>query len=194
MNLLSLVLLIQQPVPVTTNSFAETCTPQPMPRAIDISAIELSSQKIEFAVTPSLEYPRGAWVIRLWRRGTVEANIEILQLRGQIDCNRYNIIKVWRSVITQDEYAAIATRVVTFGVPDQSMFAPPYDSKGIISLDGTQIDLRLENSDWRVDHRTNLYDGRNAQTLSEIFQDLVAKLVPASERPSIDWRVSPKQK
>lgn len=187
MVLLTLALMIQQTLPVTTASSAEKCTPQPMPRAIDISPVELSSQKIEFAATPALEYPGGAWVIRLWRRGTIEVNVEILKLRRQVDCNRYDVINVWRSKVTQDEYADIAYGVVTFGVPDRSVFAPPYDASGI-SLDGTQIDLRLENSEWRVDHRTNLGDGRNAHILSEIFQGLIAKYVPASERPSRDWR------
>ncbi len=161
--------------------------PQPMPRAIDIGTVELASHKIEFAATPALEYPGGAWVIRLWRRGTVEVNIEILKLRRQSDCNRYDIQKFWRSAITQDEYAAVASKVVTFGVPDRSVFAPPYISSGI-SMDGTPIDLRLENSEWRVERRSNLADGRSAQILSEIFQELAAKYVPSAELPAVDWR------
>jgi hypothetical protein len=189
MFLLSLAMLIQEPVPNPRTSSAEKCAPQPMPRAIDIGEVALASHKIEFAATPQLENPQGAWVIRLWRRGTVEANIEILKLRGQYNCNRYDVEKLWKSKITQEEYAAVASNVLTFGVPDRSAFDPQYNLS-TISFDGTGVDLRLKASIWQVDLHSNLGDGRNAQNLSKVFHDLAARYVPQSDLPSKEWRGS----
>jgi hypothetical protein len=189
MILLSLAMLTQGPVPTSGISSSEACAQQPMPRAIDIDTVAVASHKFEFAATPALGGGGGAWVIRIWHRGTVETQIEILKLRRQLDCNRYDVERSWRSTVTQDEYAAVASKVMKFGVPDRSAFIPPYELTGL-TLDGVSIDFRLQNSQWRVDRSLNLGDGPNAESLSKVFHDLAAKYIPASELPSADWRAS----
>lgn len=188
MLVMLLMAVAENPAPLSASLIEETCVPQPMPRAIDYGASHLvGSQKIEFAATPMLESPGGAWVIRVWRRGQGKSNIEILKLRRQLDCNRYDVENRWKSLISQEEYESIASKMVALGIPPPSAFIPPYDRPDMI-LDGVSIDLRLRNFEWQVERSLNLVSGSNALLISKTFRDLAIKYVPAEALPSEYWR------
>lgn len=168
---------------------SQPCIPQPVPPAIDSAGSPpIGSDVIEFAATPSLQYPSRAWVVRLWRRGQSEAVIEIVRLRQQHDCNRYDIEARWKAPLRQEEYRTIAAKVAPVGVPPSAIFVP--SSTGPLPdvvMDGTSINLRLHSQDWQVTRSLNLY-GQGGAAISAIFHDLASTYVPSSELPAKDWR------
>lgn len=167
----------------------KTCAPQPMPPAIDSAGeLPVASETIEFAATPELQYPGRAWVVRLSRRGPVEAIVEVLRLRRQSDCNRYDIESRWQAPLRQDEYGALAARVVPLAIPPSTVFVPSSaEQLPELVLDGTGIELRLRSPEWRVTRALNHY-GLGGAVISAIFRDLASKYVPASDMPAKDWR------
>lgn len=172
---------------------APTCVLQLMPPAID-SAGEppIASDLIEFAATPWLQYPGRAWVVRVSRRGQVEASVEVVRLRRQEDCSRYDVENRWRAPLSQQEYAAIAAKVAQVGVPAPGVFVPsPKNDEVELVTDGTGIDLRLRSDQWRVTRSLNHYETGEA-AVSTIFRDLALRYIPASELPTEDWRTAPK--
>ncbi|MEG3089368.1 hypothetical protein [Sphingomonas sp. PB4P5] len=176
----------------TVAQVSPRCSEQPLPPAID-SAGEppTASGVIEFAATPSLEHPGKAWVMRISRRGDAEAKIDVLRLRRQEYCNRYDIEARWQAPLKQEEYVAIAAGVAPLTVPTPSVFVPsPTDQLPEIVMDGTSIDLRLFSHGWQVTRSLNHYSGAGA-AISAIFRNLASKYVPASELPTEDWRTLP---
>jgi len=167
----------------------QRCIPQPMPPAIDSAGeLPIASDVIEFAATPALQYPGRAWVVRVYRRGAVEAKIEVVRLRRRNDCNRYDIEARWRSPLQQADYVALAETLVPIGVPAASVFVPSSSEQlPELVLDGTGIDLRLRSAGWQVSRSLNHY-GQFGGTISEIFRHLSSKYVPESELPKDDWR------
>lgn len=174
--------------PLATTQTVEPCVRRPMPPAIDSAGtLPTASDVIEFAATP-WQHPGRAWVVRLSRRGEVEATLEILRLRRQRNCNRYDVESRWRMPLRQEEYSAIVARVVSVGVPASTVIVPSStDQFTEVVLDGTSIDLRLRSREWQVTRSLNHY-GQGGADVSAIFRDLVLKYVPASELPTEDWR------
>ncbi len=170
---------------------AKGCKPQPMPAAIDAAGrVPIASDMIEFAATPSLEHPGRAWVVRLSRRGQVEATIEVVRLRRQHDCNRYDIERRWQSPLSQAEYLDLAAKAVAVGVPHPATFVPSSTGQPPdLVLDGTAIDLRLTGQGWQITRSLNHYG--QGVAISAIFRNLASKYVPASELPAEDWRTLP---
>ena len=171
---------------------AQTCIPQAMPQAINSAGLPpIATDTIEFAATPSLQYPERAWVVRLSLRRRVEATIEILRLKGQKRCNRYTIESRWQSPLKPGEYAAIASKVVPVVVPAGSVFVrclterPSYPV-----LDGTSIELRLQSEGWLVTRSLNHYSNGGG-AISALFRQLALRYVPADELPTEDWRTKP---
>lgn len=86
-----------------------SCAPGPMPAAIESAADPpVASDVIEFTATPSFQTFGIAWVIRVYRRGSVDAGIEIVRRHRQTGCSRYDIGARWRALQQQSEYRAIA--------------------------------------------------------------------------------------
>jgi len=171
-------------------SKSEACVPQPLPPAIDSAGdLPLSSESIEFAAAPTLDYPGRAWVVRLTRRGDVETKLEIIRLRRQSDCNRYEVENRWSAPLQQQQYLMLAQRIVPLGLPTARTFIPsPDQSSPEIALDGTGLDLRLRTHDWRLERAMNHYGGPTAARISAVFHDIVSQYIPAPERPAPDWR------
>ncbi|MFV0624413.1 hypothetical protein ACBY01_10435 [Sphingomonas sp. ac-8] len=169
----------------------QPCLSQPMPAALDsVGKPPIASDVIEFSATPSLQHPERAWVVRVSRRGTVEARIEVVRLRRQETCNRYDIEARWQAPLQQAEYGVIAKRVMPVAVPAASVFIPvPLGQLPEVVTDGTGLRLRLRSAEWEVSRSLNHYD-RDGGTISAIFRDLVSKSVPASELPREDWRTN----
>ena len=169
------------------------CIPQPMPPAIDSAAeLPIASETIEFSATPSLDYPGRSWVVRVFRRGQVGATIEIIRLRRQFECNRYDVEARWKAPLKQEEYANIANKVIPLAVPSSAVFAPSSVLRlDDLVIDGTSIKVRLRSQGWRVDRDLNHY-GHGGAEISAIFRDLVARYAPAQELPSEDWRTPSK--
>lgn len=189
--LLMAIATLSSPSQAATPELAR-CAPQPLPPAID-SAGEppLASETIEFAATPSLEYPGRAWVVRISRRGATEARIDVLRLRRQSDCNRYDMESRWQAPLRQDEYEAIAARVVPLGIPSSDVFIPSSADESLdLVTDGTSVDLRLSNLSWRVTRSSNHF-GRDGAVISRVFRDLIAQYIPSSNLPAEDWRLPP---
>jgi hypothetical protein len=165
------------------------CVPQPLPPAIDSAgALPAASDTIEFAATPSLQVPGRAWVVRLTRRGTLGARLEVFRLLRQHDCNRYDVESRWEASLPQPAYAAVAARVAALGVPDRAVFVPQVPGQvAAIALDGTSLDLRLRTTGWEVRRSLAHHDAGGA-ALSALFRDLASRCVPVLDMPMPDWR------
>src|SRR5688572_21233754 len=122
------------------------CPAQPMPPALEALKPLDSGRTIAFSATPSLTYPRRSWVVRLAQIGSSgPATLEIAQLRGQENCNRYDIEKSWKTSISEERFTAVLNAVGPIGTPppDQFIAHDPMRSLGEIGIDGTGIVLRL---------------------------------------------------
>lgn len=130
---------------------AAPCIAQPLPPAIDSAgALPIASQAIEFAATPSLEYSGRAWVVRLTRRANIEAQLEIVQLRRRLACNRYDVEHRWASPLRLDEVDAVAAAVTPLGTPPAGLLAPEPTGDLDLVADGTEVQLRLRSGGWQV--------------------------------------------
>jgi hypothetical protein len=166
------------------------CPPQPMPPAIESAGtLPVASDIISFAATPT-EYPGRAWVVRLSRRGA-DAKLEIVVLRRQFSCNRYDVERRWEVAIGTEDYRSVAQAIAPWAVPPSDTFSTNDRTRGRdeITLDGTPIELRVVAPGWQVTRTLNHY-GRSGAELSAIFRSLLAGHVPESERPAEDWRTS----
>lgn len=192
MRLLSVAMAILSSSPPAAAIPVEACVPQPMPPAIDSAGNPpIASDLIEFAATPSLDHPGRAWVIRVSRRGRTEAMVEIIRLRRQLECNRYDVENRWLAPMRQDQYDAIAAKIVPLGIPPAAVFVPSAKTAlPDLVLDGTVIELRLRNAEWQVTRALNYY-GTAGVGVSAIFRQLASQYVPASELPAEDWRTVP---
>lgn len=166
------------------------CPPQPLPPALDsIAALPETRSAVEFSATPSLDYPGLAWVIRLSRSGYGAGTLEIVRLRRQADCNRYDVEKRWQASLPAEEYRAVVEAAAALGTPPADAFSHNDSMRALegLALDGTGITLRMRTTGWEVRRQLNHY-GRGGAALSAIFHALVSKHVPAAEIPADDWR------
>lgn len=169
-----------------------SCPPQPMPPAIDSADTPGGNRfthSIAFAATPSLELPGRAWVVRLDRtprRG--DGTVEIIRLRRQSTCNRYDIEKRWRAELNAEHYRIIAEGIVPLVMPPADLFTgkSPARTPEII-LDGTGLELEVRGEGWRVRRllHASSHDGAAA---SALIYRLVATLIPAEDLPTDEWR------
>jgi hypothetical protein len=166
---------------------AAPCPPQPLPPALDSLPPVTASSSISFAATP-WEYPGRAWVVRAWRRGREDGILEIVRLRRQSDCNRYDVEARWQAPLPAAEYRALADSAAPLGTPPAGIFSPGGEAvRDELVLDGTGIVLRLRAFGWEATRELNHYS-RGGGAVSALFRALVAKHVPADEMPEQDWR------
>jgi hypothetical protein len=173
----------------TGDALAQSCAPQPMPSPLDsMGEAPAAANIISFGATP-WEYPGRSWAIRLSRRGLGRGALEIMRLKRQMDCNRYDIESRWRTEISKAEYDAVAREVSAVGIPPSDAFANDDPLRGLdgLVLDGTGIELRLTATGWQTRRTMNHY-GKGGADISAIFRKLVVKHVPAAEHPAEDWR------
>lgn len=142
---------------------------------------------MSFAATPSVG--NRAWAIRLRRAGYAAAGtLEILQLRRQSDCNRYDIETKWQAPLSDAQYRSLTDRIAPFASVSSAELSELGASKGHdIVLDGTAIVLEIKSSGWEVTRRLNHY-GHGGAELSAIFHKIVSEHAPDEEIPSADWR------
>src|SRR3712207_232112 len=67
--------------------------PQPLPPAAETLGPLRVGRAVTFSATPSLEFPGRAWVVRITPGTAGAGQLEIVRLRRQMDCNRYDIDK-----------------------------------------------------------------------------------------------------
>jgi hypothetical protein len=172
---------------------ATSCAPQPLPPEIDSAGPLMfanpAGSTIEFAAAPSLEYPGRGWVVRLYRRGAGNTStLEVLLLRRQHDCNRYDIESRWDKALPAADYQRVAAAVAPFMTPNVDTFITGQWSRSDeMVLDGTSISLRLRDSKWEIERRLNHYEP-GGRGISAIFEALVRLAVPADQLPTSDWR------
>ena len=164
---------------------AQTCSPQPLPAAIDAIGAPPSSETIEFSATPS--FSTQPWVVRLSHRRELGSTIEIIRLSRQYNCNRYNVEMRWQAPLTDNEYEAVSKVVSQLGTPPATSFIPSSRQElEMIVMDGTGLQLRLRNSEWEVTRALNQAHPGGTQ-ISSFFRGLVAKYIPVSDIPAEDW-------
>ncbi len=166
------------------------CPVQPVPPAVDALPPQAGRHEIAFAATPSLEHPGRAWVVRLSRSGLAgPAAVEIVRLRRQSDCNRYDVEKSWQAALPSADFEVLARQVTALSLPREDSFAPQDPLRGLddVGIDGTGVTIRLNTIRWDLTRRLH-NSGGNGALLSPIFHALVAKYLPASEVPSAEWR------
>lgn len=166
------------------------CPRRPLPPAIESAQLPALSPfvfAIEFAATPMREYPGEAWAIRLARRNErVGGTLDIVRLRRQMDCNRYDVVGRWSAPLTPAEYARIAAEVTPFALPPAKLLLqrdPGHDRV----FDGTALTLRAHAPDWRLERELNVGDPIGSR-LSPIFHALAARHIPADALPTAEWR------
>jgi hypothetical protein len=165
------------------------CPPQPLPSAIDavVGAADFA-HAITFAATPSFDPGGRAWVVRLSRRGDAAGSIQIMRLRRQRDCNRYDVENRWEAPLRPGEYNTLTNAIAPVTLPTPKTFIgrhPPGEVE--IVLDGTGIELRQTTIGWEVRRSLNHYAAGGA-AVSGVFHEMVAARIPASEVPAPDWR------
>jgi hypothetical protein len=164
------------------------CPRQPMPPAIEaIGDLPVAAGVISFSATP-WEYPGRAWVFRLSRRGAA-ARLEIVVLRRQFTCNRYDIERRWEVAIPTEDYGSIARAIAPWAIPPSDTFTANDGRRGRdgMAIDGTELELRVRAPGWQVIRTLNHY-GRSGADLSAVFRALLSRHVPAAELPADDWR------
>jgi hypothetical protein len=80
------------------------------PRSIAIGDASDFAHAITFAATPSFDHAGRAWLVRLSRRGDAAGSVQIMRLRRQRDCNRYDVENRWEAPLRPGEYNAVAPR------------------------------------------------------------------------------------
>lgn len=168
---------------------APACSPRPMPAALDsVRPLPPAWSSVSFAATP-WQHPGRAWVVRAHRTGQGEATVEIVRLLRQKACNAYDIEARWQAPLAAADYRGLMAAAARLGTPPADAFVhenPERDGQEIV-LDGTMIELRLKRAGWEARRELNHY-GRGGAAISAIFHALVARHVPADQRPAEDWR------
>lgn len=175
---------------------AAECKPRPLPPAIESAGLPPTDEfnnVITFAATPSLEYPRRAWVIRLFQRTRSRpATLTIVRLLRRNDCNVYDVEARWEAPVRADEYEAIATLVAPYATPSPGIFTQKdmAHDRGL-AVDGTELNLRVQSLGWQV-MRSLTSAHSEGTAISAIFHRLLVPIVPAPERPGEYWSMTPR--
>ncbi|HEX8225309.1 MAG TPA: hypothetical protein VF605_15960 [Allosphingosinicella sp.] len=191
MRILLVLLLLAAASPGLAQPVQAPCPPkpQPLPPALDsVARLPEAIGSVAFSAEP-WEHPGRAWVVRAHESRPGEATLEILRLLRRRNCNVYDVETRWQAPLPAADYRALVRAAERVGVPQADAFShedPARDGDGVV-MDGTRTELRLERSGWEARRKLNHY-GRGGAAVSAIFQALVAKHVPADERPNEDWR------
>jgi hypothetical protein len=164
------------------------CIPQPLPSPLTVlgKMPDAVTDMIEFAASPSRVYPMQAWAIRVSRRSNWGATVEVLRLRGENDCNRFQIDQRWQVPLTQADYSSFAAEVAPLATPSSDAFVPPQKRGDRVTMDGTGIELRLTSQQWQVTRSLNYYAGGAA--ISAIFHRIIEHIVPSDQQPTAAWQ------
>lgn len=188
----ALLLLLAPAAPGAAEPVRASCParPQPLPPALDsVAPPPEGLSSVAFSAAPSLDHPARAWVVRAHQARPGDATVEIFRLVRRSDCNVYDVEARWQSALPAAEYRALVRSAERVGVPRPDAFSDQ-DRAGDLDdlvLDGTGIELRLKRFGWET-RRTLNHQGRGGAAVSAIFQALVARHVPAPERPGEGWR------
>lgn len=169
---------------------AAACPDQPLPPAAESLGPVEAIRAITFAATPSLDFPGGAWVVRLQSFSRDDHRIEIVRLRRQMDCNRYDVEKSWTARISAEEFRGVGNAVVPLAMPDPETFWPATDVRRApdeVGVDGTSVTVDLSTSAMKVSRQLH-HGGRAGAPVSAVFHALVSRHLPAGEIPTPEWR------
>lgn len=181
------LLLLALAAPGNAGQTPVRCGPQALAAALD-SAPRLPEGRSSVAFSAEAWGEWRAWVVRAHEMRPGNATLEILRLRRRSDCNVYDVEARWQAPLPAADYRALVRAAERVGVPRADAFShedPARDGEGL-ALDGTEIELRLKRSGWEARRELNHY-GKGGAAVSAIFQALVAKHVPADERPNEGW-------
>lgn len=150
---------------------------------------------ISFSATPSLQSPQESWVVRVYTETVFEENrrerevLEIVRLRGEYDCNRWFVTGRWQGELAPGEVAGIYESVVPFLEPAAQALSAGgrMPSPESLVLDGTGVAVEASGFNWTLRREGNAADA-TGQSVSDRFQTLAGRLVPADEMPMRDWR------
>ncbi|MCA1197034.1 hypothetical protein K9B35_03565 [Sphingomonas sp. R647] len=169
---------------------AQSCPTQFLPPAIDSTALPALSPfvfALEFAATPSREYPGDAWVIRVSRQNVrSDARLAIVHLRRQITCNRYDIIATWDQALPASDYLRLAQEIAPYSDGPRDVAVQRDPTQGM-TLDGTELVLRAQGPGWKVERTLNIGD-RVGPDVGMPFHRLAQRLVPPEAMPDAEWR------
>lgn len=169
---------------------APPCPRQPLPPAVESLSPLVGFDSITFSATPSLEHPGRAWVVRLSRpRNFGEATVEILRLRSQDACNRYDIEGRWQAMMPEAEFEGLGRRLTPHILPGSGSpsAGDPFNSLPEIAIDGTSVSLGLTAFGWEVSRRLEV-SGRSGAAVSAVFHRIVSIHVAIDARPTEAWR------
>jgi hypothetical protein len=161
--------------------------PQPLPPALDsVAAVPAGRSSVAFSAEPSREGQ--AWVVRAQQARPGDATLEIIRLRRRSDCNVYDVETRWQAPLTAADYQALARAAERVAIPRPGLFSDEDSARGPVELvmDGTGIELRLKRPGWESRRTLNHY-ARGGAAVSAIFHALVARHVPADQRPGEGW-------
>lgn len=167
---------------------AEPCPRQAMPPGFEALSPRPDHQVIAFAVARDMVLPRRAWAVRLSRRGyTGPAIVEVARLRGQLDCNRYDIVQQWQSNVSAQEFDGVARRMAPHVLAARSSADDnPLTIPAEVAIDGTAITLRLSNASWEST-RQLVAEGPDGSVVSAAFRALISRIVPVQDQPPQGW-------
>lgn len=165
------------------------CPVQPMPPAIEaVPAAPPTKNAIAFAATP-WEYPGRAWVVRLFGGPRGTGKLEIIRLRRQDHCNRWDLERRWEASVTDAEHRTMADALAPLAAPPAGFLArdPAAGNTDELVMDGTALELRWRRDGWDVRRHSNHYAADGGR-ISAQFHALVARHLPSAELPAEDWR------
>lgn len=181
------LLLLAFAMPGRAEAGPGACAPRPLAPALDsVPLLPEGLSSVAFSAEPSFDGE--AWVVRAHQPRPGDATLEILRLRRRSDCNVYDIETRWQAPLPAADYRALVRAAERVGIPRADSFShedPGRDGEGLV-LDGTGIELRLKRIGWEARRTLNHY-ARGGGAVSAIFHALVAKHVPADERPAEGW-------
>ncbi|HEX9965928.1 MAG TPA: hypothetical protein VGB04_13215 [Allosphingosinicella sp.] len=183
------VFVLALATPARAEQVETACSPRPMPAALDwMPPLPLSRSSVAFSAT-AWQSPGRAWVVRAHRGRGDLVTLEIVRLLRRKACNDYDVESRWEAPLPAQDYRTLMQAAERLGIPRADAFShddPARDSEGIV-LDGTMIELRLRRTGWEVRRDLNHY-GKGGGAISALFHALVAKHVPADQRPGEGWR------
>ncbi|HYD24433.1 MAG TPA: hypothetical protein VEB68_06530 [Croceibacterium sp.] len=178
---------------------SDACPRQPVPGLLDavrpVASVYVTRQ-ISFAASPSLRHPHVGWVVRAYAETAFEGPqreremLEVLRLQVEHDCNRWFVTGRWEGPLEPGEVARIVAEARPFLEPAAAALSGMpggYAGEDSLMLDGTGIAVETGGPDWRLRRGGHAHGGAGGAA-SDLFLGLVARLVPADEMPTREWR------
>ena len=151
---------------------------------------------LSFSAAPSLQHPQVGWVVRAYSETVFDSDrrerevVEVLRLQVEHDCNRWFVTGRWEGELAAGEVTAAFRQAGPFLEPAAGMLAGrpgDYATSDSLMLDGTGIALEARGPDWAM-RRGGHAHGGPGDAVSDLFRSLAARIVPAEELPSPEWR------